>query len=48
MVANDPSIRKRSWTLLIRRYYDTLLVRIFKNSWFSRFARKEGISDGET
>jgi hypothetical protein len=24
-----------------------LLVRIFKNTWFSRFAAKEGIQDGE-
>ena len=27
------------------RYY--LKVRIFKNAWFSRFARKEGIGDDE-
>ena len=27
------------------RYYQ--LVRVFKNTWFARFADKEGISDGE-
>jgi hypothetical protein len=29
----------------VLRYY--LLVRIFKNTWFTRFAEKEGITNGE-
>jgi len=30
---------------MILRYY--FKVRIFKNTWFNRFAGKEGITDGE-
>jgi hypothetical protein len=43
--AKTPGATRNLEVLFCKRY--NFLVRVFKNTWFIRFARKEGIDDAE-